>query len=161
MGRWRLYLATGLCALLQGVVLMYISLWGVFPVLLPGLVCLIGLQCGPDRGAECGLLGGALLFLAGATPWQMALLTLFGGLSGALFHKSGGFWGNWLACLPGLAGYEGLQILGHWLLGAGWLAPLRVAGPELLLAAACVPLAQGVLWAVSPHQRRRRRRSVS
>lgn len=156
MGRVRLYLALGLCVLLQSLVLIRFPVWGIFPVLLPGLVCLVGIGQGADRGAECGLLGGLFLFLTGTSPGQIALLALLGGLSGVVFHKPVGFWGSWLCCLPALAGYEGLLVLGHWLMGAGWLPPLRIAGPEFLLAAAGIPLVWGILWLVSRHPKRKR-----
>ena len=79
--------------------------------------------------------------LAGASPFQMALLTLAGGLSGAVFHQTASFWGKWLANLGILTGMEVLLVLGHGLAGASLLAALGLAGRELLLSAACFPLA--------------------
>lgn len=70
----------------------------------------------------------------------MALLTLAGGLSGAVFHQTASFWGKWLANLGILTGMEALLVLGHALAGAGLLAPLAIAGPELLLAGAGFPV---------------------
>mgnify|MGYP000958903260 CR=1 FL=1 len=120
------------------------------------LVCLVGVEQGPDRGAECGFFGGILCYLAGATPWQMALLALLGGLSGVIFHKASSFWGKWLTCLAALAGLEVLLVLGHCLAGASVFAGLRIAGPELLLSAACFPLAV-LLTRLKGHPRRKRK----
>lgn len=141
MGRPRLYLATGLAFLVEWGVLTHVTLLGVHPRLLPALVYLVGVSAGADRGAECGLFAGALCYLTGGTPWQMALFTLLGGISGAVFHRMEGFWGKWLLCLPALAGWEGLQLLGHCLGGVGLTAGLRLAGAEFLLAVVCFPAA--------------------
>ena len=103
MGRLRLYLITALAFLLEVLVLLWFPVAGVRPRVLPPLVCLVGVEQGPDRGAECGFFGGILCYLAGATPWQMALLALLGGLSGVIFHKASSFWGKWLTCLAALA----------------------------------------------------------
>lgn len=91
-----------------------------------------------------------------ATPWQMALLALLGGLSGVIFHKASSFWGKWLTCLAALAGLEVLLVLGHCLAGASVFAGLRIAGPELLLSAACFPLAV-LLTRLKGHPRRKRK----
>ena len=88
--------------------------------------------------------------------WQMALLALLGGLSGVIFHKASSFWGKWLTCLAALAGLEVLLVLGHCLAGASVFAGLRIAGPELLLSAACFPLAV-LLTRLKGHPRRKRK----
>lgn len=99
---------------------------GFGPGCFPPLVCLVGVEQGPDRGAECGFFGGILCYLAGATPWQMALLALLGGLSGVIFHKASSFWGKWLTCLAALAGLEVLLVL-----GTAWPGPLYSRGCAL------------------------------
>lgn len=113
------------------------------PVLLvlPPLLCLMGMEQGPQKGAECGLLGGFLCLLAGCSPWILALYPLIGGISGAVFHNSGGFWGKWLRTVPVLMGAEALLVLGHWVAGASLPAALSVAWPEFWMALACYPLA--------------------
>ena len=141
MGTRRLVLVTGLAFLVEALVLVWFPVFGVRPRLLPPLAALVGTEHGPERGAACGLLGGVFSTLAGASPFQMALLALAGGISGILFHKAASFWGKWLACRGILTGMEALLVLGHALAGAGFLAPLAVAGPELLLSAACFPVA--------------------
>ena len=156
MGRLRLYLITALAFLLEVLVLLWFPVAGVRPRVLPPLVCLVGVEQGPDRGAECGFFGGILCYLAGATPWQMALLALLGGLSGVIFRKASSFWGKWLTCLAALAGLEVLLVLGHCLAGASVFAGLRIAGPELLLSAACFPLAV-LLTRLKGHPRRKRK----
>lgn len=137
----RLLLITGLAFLLESLLLVWFPLAGVRARLLPSLLFLIGAEQGADQGAKCGFLAGALCWLAGASPWQMALLTTLGGISGKVFHNATSFWGKWLVCLLPLAALETLRILGHWLTGAPLLAGLRIAGPEWLLSAACFPLA--------------------
>lgn len=154
MGRPRLYLAATLAFLLEWGVLTHFPLLGVRARLLPALVYLVGMEAGPDRGAECGLFAGILCYATGGTPWQMALFTLLGGLSGAVFHKMEGFWGKWLLCLPALAGWEALQLAGHCLAGVTLPAGLRIAGVELGLAALCFPVA--VLLTRKRKWRRRR-----
>lgn len=79
-----------------------------------------------------------------------------GGLSGVIFHKASSFWGKWLTCLAALAGLEVLLVLGHCLAGASVFAGLRIAGPELLLSAACFPLAV-LLTRLKGHPRRKRK----
>ena len=70
-----------------------------------------------------------------------------------------GFWGKWLLCLPALAGWEGLLLLGHCLGGVSLAAGLRVAGAELLLAVVCFPAgALLLLWQPRPRRRGRVRR---
>lgn len=140
MGKCRLVLVTALAFLLEAWVLVWFPLWGVRPRLLPALAGLVGAEEGPAWGAACGLLGGVLSTLAGVSPFQMALLTLAGGLSGVVFHQTASFWGKWLANLGILTGMEALLVLGHALAGAGLLAPLAIAGPELLLAGAGFPV---------------------
>lgn len=137
----RLLLVTGLAFLLEALILIWFPLAGVRARLLPSLIFLAGAEQGPDQGAKCGFLGGALCWLAGASPWQVALLTVLGGVSGKAFHSATSFWGKWLVCLVPLAVLEAVLVLGHWLLGASLLAGLRIAGPEWLLSAACFPLA--------------------
>lgn len=76
MGKCRLVLVTALAFLLEAWVLVWFPLWGVRPRLLPALAGLVGTEEGPERGAACGLLGGVFSTLAGASPFQMALLAL-------------------------------------------------------------------------------------
>lgn len=158
MGRPRLYLATTLAFLVEWALLTHFPLLGVYPRVLPALMYLVAMEAGPDRGAECGLFAGILCYVTGGTPWQMALFTLLGGLSGALFHKTEGFWGTWLLCLPALAGWEGLQLLGHCLGSVTLAAGLQIAGVELGLAVLCFPVAALLVWGQVPRVRRRRRR---
>ena len=141
MGTRRLVLVTGLACLVEALVLVWFPVFGVRPRLLPPLAALVGTEHGPERGAACGLLGGVFSTLTGASPFQMALLALVGGISGVLFHKAASFWGKWLACLGILTGMEVLLALGHGLAGASLLAALGLAGRELLPSAACFPLA--------------------
>ncbi len=91
MGRLRLYLITALAFLLEVLVLLWFPVAGVRPRVLPPLVCLVGVEQGPDRGAECGFFGGILCYLAGATPWQMALLALAWGCYTPLAAKASGW----------------------------------------------------------------------
>ena len=128
MGTRRLVLVTGLACLVEALVLVWFPVFGVRPRLLPPLAALVGTEHGPERGAACGLLGGLFSTLAGASPFQMALLALAGGISGVLFHKAASFWGKWLACLGILTGMEVLLALGHGLAGASLLAALGLAG---------------------------------
>ena len=158
MGTRRLVLVTGLAFLVEALVLVWFPVFGVRPRLLPPLAALVGTEHGPERGAACGLLGGVFSTLAGASPFQMALLVLVGGISGILFHKAASFWGKWLACLGILTGMEVLLALGHGLAGASLLAALGLAGRELLLSAACFPLA--FLLTRQGGRRRRRGRSA-
>lgn len=125
----------------DALVLVWVPVWGVRLRLTPAFVFLVGAEEGSDRGAGCGFLAGCLTALLGASPWQIALLTSLGTLAGEVFHRSGTFWGKWLTFLVPLAGLEGLLALGHWLMGAGLLGALRVAGLEGLFAALCFPLA--------------------
>lgn len=154
MGRPRLYLAAGLAFLLEWGFLTHLPLLGVTPRLLPALVCLTGLEAGPDQGAECGFFAGLLCYLTGGSPWQMAFFTLLGGIPGVVFHKWEGFWGNWLLALPALTGWEGLQLLGHCLSGGALPAGLHTAGLELLLSALCYPAAFLLLHSRLPRRRR-------
>ena len=124
MGTRRLVLVTGLAFLVEALVLVWFPVFGVRPRLLPPLAALVGTEHGPERGAACGLLGGVFSTLTGASPFQMALLALAGGISGVLFHKAASFWGKWLACLGILTGMEVLLALGHGLAGASLLAAL-------------------------------------
>ena len=73
-----------------------------------------------------------------------------------IFHKASSLWGKWLTCLAALAGLEVLLVLGHCLAGASVFAGLRIAGPELLLSAACFPLAV-LLTRLKGHPRRKRK----
>ena len=155
MERARCYLAVFLAFLLQRCLLVQVEVLGVYPLVLPALLCLLGMVQGPDRGAECGLFGGILCWLAGCSPWVLALYPLVGGVSGAVFHHFGGFWGKWLRTAPVLAGMEVLLILGHWMAGNRLTAALPVAGAEFLLALACCPLA-ALIWKVASLRRSRR-----
>lgn len=141
MVRLRPLLAVAAAVAMQVLLLDRVALWHVSPSLLPALVFLIGVEAGPDWGAGLGLFAGALLFLMGGGPWAFVLYALLGGVAGGLFHSDGGFWGNWLRFLPVAAGLEGLLVLSHWPARAAMSAALAVAGPELLLAALCFPLA--------------------
>ena len=112
--------------------------WGVRPRLLPALA-----KLGGDGEAPPG--GG--LWIAGGrlSPWRGLPLSdgpadPGRGLSGQFSTKRPPFWGKWLANLGILTGMEALLVLGHALAGAGLLAPLAIAGPELLLAGAGFPV---------------------
>lgn len=155
MGTRRLVLVTGLAFLVEALVLVWFPVFGVRPRLLPPLAALVGTEHGPERGAACGLLGGLFSTLAGASPFQMALLALAGGISGVLFHKAASFWGKWLACLGILTGMEALLVLGHGLAGASLLAALGLAGRELLLAGAGFPVVYLLTRRRRPRGRRR------
>lgn len=155
MERARCYLAVVLAFLVQRCLLVHLWFFGVFPLVLPVLLCLLGMLHGPDRGAECGLFGGVLCLLAGCSPWVLVLYPLVGGVSGAVFHNSVGFWGKWLRTVPVLAGMEVLLVLGHWMAGDKLMAALRIAGPEFLLALACYPLT-ALIWKVVSLRRNRR-----
>ena len=155
MERVRCCLAVLLAYLVQRCLLVQVEVLGVVPLLLPPLLCLLGMAPGPDRGAGCGLFGGLLCLLAGCSPWILALYPLIGGISGAAFHNSQGFWGTWLRTVPVLAGMEVLLVLGHWMAGNRFPAALAVAWPELLLALACYPLAAGIGKAASLGRTRR------
>lgn len=89
-------------------------------------------------------------------PGRWPCWPYWGGLSGVIFHKASSFWGKWLTCLAALAGLEVLLVLGHCLAGASVFAGLRIAGPELLLSAACFPLAV-LLTRLKGHPRRKRK----
>ena len=128
-----------LSVLLQTLVLDRLLLWGVHPFLLPALVFLIGVRKGADQGAAAGLLTGALRFLTGGPPWMIVLLSLTGGLSGALFYPTRGFWSGWLRFLPIAAGAEGLLVLLHWPARSAMSAAFSLACPELLLLLLCYP----------------------
>ena len=141
MGRARCWLAVTLAFLCQRLLLVYLTVWGVCPLLLPPLVCLLGMEEGPERGAECGFLGGIFSWFAGGSLWGLPLLALLGGAAGKWFPLPGGFWGKWLRVLLLVVGMEGLLVLCHGLAGEPILAALRVAWPEGLLSAACYPLA--------------------
>ena len=148
MGRARCWLAVALAFLIQRL-LVWLPVWGVYPLLLPPLVCLLAMEEGPDRGAECGLLGGVLCWMAGASLWLPPLWALLGAAAGKLFPLPGGFWGKWLRLLPLLAGMEASIVLFHWLTGDPLMAALRVAWPEGMLSAACFPVAAGLVKLVS------------
>lgn len=155
MERVRCALAVVLAFLVQRCLLVQVEILGVYPVVLPALLCLLGMAHGPDRGAVCGLFGGFLGLLAGCSPWVLALYPLVGGVSGAVFHNSSGFWGKWLRTVPVLVGMEVLLVLGHWMAGNRFPAALAVAWPEFLLALACFPLAAVIGKAASPGRTRR------
>ena len=99
-----------------------------------------------------GLLTGGLLWLLGGSPWEMGVLSLMGGIAGAGFPDADGFWGRGLLCLPLLAGWEMLKLLGLWLAGGDALAALPLLGREWLLCVAAVPLV-GALFRFSPRNR--------
>jgi hypothetical protein len=140
-----------LCLLVQGVAPWS---WPLRPVLLPGYVILAGRTQKGETGAKVGLAGGILWTVLGVSPWKVLFLTLLGGISGEVFHRPLGFWGNWLASLPLLAGWEGAQILLHGGLGT-WRALLLVAGWEWLACALGFPLAW-LLWRGTAGRRERR-----
>lgn len=155
MGRTKCALAVALAFLLQRLLLVYLAVWGVCPLVLPPLICWLGMEEGPERGAECGFFGGILAWFAGCSLWYLPLLTLLGGVAGKVFPIPGGFWGKWARTLLLLVGMEGLLILGHTLTGGGLLAALRIAWPEGLLSAASFPLAAGLVKLSSLPFRRR------
>ncbi|MFR4756773.1 MAG: hypothetical protein ACLT9P_00530 [Evtepia gabavorous] len=96
-----------------------------------------------------------MLFGRRHPPGRWPCLALLG-LSGGHFHKASSFWGKWLTCLAALAGLESLLVLGHCLAGASRIRGARIAGPELLLSAACFPLAV-LLTRLKGHPRRKRK----
>lgn len=126
MGRLRLYLITALAFLLEVLVLLWFPVAGVRPRVLPPLVCLVGVEQGPDRGAECGFFGGILCYLGRRHPLADGPAGPIGGLSGVIFHKASSFWGKWLTCLAALAGLEVLLVL-----GTAWPGPLYSRGCAL------------------------------
>lgn len=147
--------AVVLAWLLDGLVLVHVPVCGVCARLLPGVVYLAGVESGPEVGAKCGLLGGGLLWVCGASASQMAILALLGGIAGEVIHKSASHWGKWLGSLPLLAGAEGLVLGVHWLGSVPLAQGLWLAGPEvgLEIAGTGVLCFGSWLW-----QRRRMRR---
>lgn len=126
MGRLRLYLITALAFLLEVLVLLWFPVAGVRPRVLPPLVCLVGVEQGPDRGAECGFFGGILCYLAGATPWQMALLALLGGCPGSFSTKPVPFGESGSPVWPRWRGWRSC-----WCWGTAWPGPLYSRGCAL------------------------------
>lgn len=126
------------------------------PVLLPGVICLLGLRLGPAAGAGLGVWAGLLWAAGGHGFAALALLPALGGFTASL--ASGGtetLLRRWLLCLPGLALYALLSYLVHLWGGNGVLVMLRT----LLLSLVCLPLAQGLcaLCFLRPRRHRRRR----
>ena len=152
MGRLRPYAPAALAAVLQIVLFSRLRLWGLCPPLVPGAVFLTGAEEGADRGAAGGLLAGTILFLAGGSPWTMALFAALGGLAGAWVTAWAGFFGLWLRFVPLAAAMEGLLVALHWPARSALAAAWAIAGPELALTLLCFPLA-----ALLPGLFRRRR----
>lgn len=144
-----------LLALMGQLLLAGIRLEGVQPLLLPPLVCVLGQRYGPDRGVEAGLLGGALLLALGNGFAGFALLPLLGGAAGGFLPRGEGVLRRWLLCLPALAGYELLLVLGH-LAGRGApLGALSLGAKEFVLCALAVPVAEGIAALCGKIRRRR------
>ena len=152
MDRLRPWAPAVLAVVLQVFLLSRLRLWGLCPPLVPAAVFLTGAEEGGDRGAAAGLLAGGLLFLAGGSPWSMALCAALGGLAGAWTAAPVGFFGLWLGFLPLAAAMEGLLVLVHWPARSALAAAWSIAGPELALTVLCFPLA-----ALLPGLFRRRR----
>ena len=152
MARLRPYAPAVLAALLQILLVSRLRLLGLCPPLVPAAVFLSGAEEGADRGAAAGLLAGSLLFLAGGSPWSMALYAALGGLAGAWVRARAGFFGLWLRFLPLAAAMEGLLVLVHWPARSALAAAWSIAGPELALTLLCFPPA-----ALLPGLFRRRR----
>jgi len=152
MARLRPYAPAVTAVLLQVFLLSRLRLWGLCPPLVPAAVFLTGAEEGGDRGAAAGLLAGALLFLAGGSPWSLALYAALGGLAGAWVTAAGGFFGLWIRFLPLAAAMEGLLVLVHWPARSALAAAWALAGPELALTVLCFPAA-----ALLPGLFRRRR----
>ena len=150
--RLRPYAPAAAAVLLQIFLLSRLRFWGVCPPLVPAAVFLSGTEEGGDRGAAAGLLAGGILFLAGGSPWSMALYAAAGALGGAWAAGHAGFFGLWLRFLPLAAAMEVLLVLVHWPARAALRAALLIAGPELVLTLLCFPLA-----ALLPGLFRRRR----
>lgn len=123
--------AVGAAWLVDGLVLVKFPVLGVCVRLVPGVVYLAGVEGGPEVGAKCGLLGGSLLWICGASASQMAILALLGGMAGEVVHKSASKWGKWLASIPLLVGAEALVVGVHWLGGVALAESIWLAGMEV------------------------------
>lgn len=141
MARLRPYAPALLAAVLQIFLLSRLRLLGLCPPLVPAAVFLSGTEGGADRGAAAGLLAGGVLFLAGGSPWTMALFAALGGLAGAWVTAWAGFFGLWLRFIPLAAAMEGGLVLVHWPARSALEAAWTIAGPELLLTVLCFPAA--------------------
>ncbi|MFQ9411583.1 MAG: hypothetical protein ACLR1T_11715 [Evtepia gabavorous] len=86
MGRLRLCLITALAFLLEVLVLLWFPVAGVRPRVLPPLVCLVGVEQGPDRGAECGFLGEFFAIWPAPPPGRWPCWPYWG-LSGVISTK--------------------------------------------------------------------------
>ena len=152
MARLRPYAPAALAAVLQVLLVSRLRLLGLCPPLVPAAVFLSGTEEGADRGAAAGLLAGTLLFLAGGSPWSMALYAALGGLAGAWVRSGAGFFGLWMRFVPLAAAMEALLVLVHWPARSALAAAWAIAGPELALTLLCFPAA-----ALLPGLFRRRR----
>ena len=139
MGRLRPYAPAALAALLQVLLVSRLRLLGLCPPLVPAAVFLSGTEEGADRGAAGGLLAGTILFLAGGSPWVLALYAALGGLAGAWTASPAGFFGLWLRFVPLAAAMEALLVLVHWPARTALAAAWTIAGPELALTVLCFP----------------------
>lgn len=128
-------------ALVQVFLLSRLRLLGLCPPLAPAAVFLTGAEHGGDRGAAGGLLAGTVLFLAGGSPWSMALYAALGGVAGAWVRTGGGFFGLWLRFLPLAVGLEGLRVAVHWPARSALAAAWAIALPELCLTLLAFPAA--------------------
>ncbi len=143
-------------ALVGQLLLVGVRVRGVHPLLLPPVVCVLGQRYGPGRGVAAGLLGGVLSLALGGGLSGFALLPLAGGAAGGLFPRGDGAPRRWLLCLPVLAGYELLLVLGH-LAGSGApLGALVLGAKEWVLCALAVPVAEGLVALCGLRRRRNR-----
>lgn len=156
MARLRPYAPAVAAALVQLFLVSRLRLWGLCPPLVPAAVFLTGAEEGGDRGAAGGLLAGGVLFLAGGSPWLMALYAALGGLAGAWVTARTGFFGLWLRFVPLAAAMEGLLTAAHWPARSALAAAWAIAGPELALTLLCFPVAA----LLPPLFRRRRARPL-
>lgn len=141
MSRARCFFAVGLAVLLERLWPASLTLGGTAPPILPGLLCLLGMKAGAERGAECGFLAGGLCVLAGSSVGLLPLWTLLGGLAGWIRPPCGGRGRTGLSCLPLIALSALLEALGHWLSGSIALTPaLTLAGLEAAFAILLLPL---------------------
>ncbi len=126
MGRLRLYLITALAFLLEVLVLLWFPVAGVRPRVLPPLVCLVGVEQGPDRGRNVDFLG-EFFAIWPAPPLADGPAGPIGGAvrghfpqSQFLFGESGSpvwpRWRGWRSC---------------WCWGTAWPGPLYSRGCAL------------------------------
>ena len=152
ISRLRPYAPAALGAVLQVLLVSRLRFWGLCPPFVPAAVFLSGAEEGADKGAAAGLLAGALLFLAGGSPWSLILYAALGALAGLWVTAPVGFFGLWLRFLPLAAAMEGVLVAVHWPARSALAAAWSIAGPELILTLLCFPAA-----ALLPALFRRRR----